>query len=1568
MNTISHLLHTHRSQGERRGSLFLFVVALSLGALAQPGTWDRQKYPDLPDPHPAVNMKTARKMIARMNRSIAEGKVRPDHLNNALNPSFPPIINQSGGSCGAASSIYYQFTNQINTARFVAADTDENRYATHFPWMLNTNGTDGTGYDRLGRDVGMASCAVYGGTTYSRIYGNSGQDDQDDDCGWMQGYDSWFATMHNRILTGNSFPFNCGTEEGRELVKNYLWNRCGDESYASGGICGIGVAAGPFEGDIPKTAANDAAGVTGMKYVTDWNETYNHAMTIVGYDDRVEFDLDNNGVIGEAKNSDGDNEVGAWIICNSWGDGWSNNGFIYCPYERSNSVKGWPKTSSFTPGYYDVMRDYRPLRTIKVKMEYSHRSEMALHVGVAQNVYASKPEKEITLTHFNFCGDGNRGLTQPAPEIPMLGRWADGNLHTEPMEFGYDLTALTEDFDLLRPLKYFFWVETRSWGVGAGKIYNVSILDYTLDHDGVEVPFDFEGTVDVPSAGRKTQLTAVISGDAVPAPRNLAIADGLLTWEAPAGSRYEPDSYKIYHDGDFISQQTADKLQAAVAQEGSYAVSAVYRIGGYDAESKPSAAVAAGIEPSASRENLIASLSPGTKLLIPNFIERSTEDFTIEFWLWANETATSDSYGFRIKADTTTFFFKFVKGNAIELGQDGGSYTRINSTFKTGVFQHVAIVGTGLYTRLYINGVQKCNWKNNYSHYGIKGPARLLFGETEGTTTNYKKVYDAPWNGYIDELRVWNRALTTKEVQASFNKEIANPTLYADLLHCYKMNTRGQGTADAPLYLVDACGNSDAEVINAAGFRPESAAADSEKNPLSAETYADFTCAKTAIVGKPFAIADASALNTAQRQWSITGTAEPTITGTVSPVVVFTQAGTQAITLKTISLYGAETEKTATVEVAATALTSVDFELPSTEVRAGEHVTFVNTSTPIEAAYYEWEIEGAEIPKVMTANAAATFNVPGTFQVTLTAVNSEGSQSQSKQIKVVAVAPQAAFNIVNNVVVKGDPITLFDASKYAPTQWQWDLSSNLEIYRYNGQNQRVTINEPGIYDVSLKATNEQGSNQIMRKKAVVVCNADGEMGLHFDGVDDVVQTASPFGDGVTKIFTIDWWMYPGRLTDNGFHIGDKASTFQLSVKPTGEISVDINGQNGVSPTGTVIYDEWHHYAVSYRSSTLTFYRDGVKLGTARVASTMPALEQFTIGGAERPFKGIIDELRVWNIAIAEKNIVAIANEPVQEPTANSTLLLYYDFNQSSGNVIDRSGHGLTGQRLNFGPDGDAWDNSLGIFCLNPRGTATDVTAMYLKNYKHPFKTAGGTVNPANSSRYLKLLMNKTTSPWQQLNTVKNGDIYTEWHVDAEKNNYLTLEDTYSGFESDIKDLMIFQTVELPAGEYTFTADRDGDDYHYNWLTDGTYIAAAAADQLPLTADLESQALAWAPLSESQSVSFFLDDQTTVSLGLIANMHDKRCVAVGKFILQFKQLIQAEGEDPSGISAPTLTAEQNLQARGGLGTIYIHVVQPQRVTVADLSGKTIFQDWLDTDARIPAQRGIYVVNKQKIMVR
>ena len=219
-----------------------------------------------------------------------------------------------------------------------------------------------------------------------------------------------------------------------------------------------------------------------------------------------------------------------------------------------------------------------------------------------------------------------------------------------------------------------------------------------------------------------------------------------------------------------------------------------------------------------------------------------------------------------------------------------------------------------------------------------------------------------------------------------------------------------------------------------------------------------------------------------------------------------------------------------------------------------------------------------------------------------------------------------------------------------------------------------------------------------------------------------------------------------------------------------------------------------------------------------------------------------------------------------------------------------------------------------------------------------------------------------------MNNIKKGNILTEWHVDKDKNYYMTLEVEYSGFETEVSDLMVFQTVELPAGCWTFTASRDGDTYSYNWMPDNCWIAAALGNQLPLSADLQSDALAFAKLDDN-TISFQLDEASTVSLGVIANLANKQCVAIGKFELLYKPLTDISGHDiADAISEPTLKAEPSLLAKGGLGCINVRVEKPQHVVVVDLTGKRLFSDWLDFDARIPAKRGVYVVNSQKVVVK
>lgn len=505
-------------------------------------------------------------------QTFPEERVRPDHINNAESPYFPPVFNQHGGSCGSASRIGYMFAHEINAYRRDSANCPEHIYPTHFTWLLTNSHS---GKEGMARANGVPNASVYGGPTYSRLFGN--QDCAHMDFGWMQGYDKWYSAMFNRISHNSFSPYGVDTEQGREYIKNWLWNHQGDESFAVGGICGIGVASACKQGGIENDpeGRNVAAGVVGMKYVTRWGDGVDHALTIVGYDDRIVFDLDSNKVYGE-KDKD---ECGAWIIVNSWGNGWANKGFIYCPYKYGFPVRQH-EGGAWRPEFYHVRKEYRPMRTLRLLMDYSRRSELKLLVGIASDTTAAEPEKVIEMEHFKFAGDGRADKNKPLgmeAETPMLGKWADGKLHGEPMEFGYDLTDLTASFDKRRPLKYFFIVESRRGAVGQGMIYQCSVLDYEFDRDGVETDLTDGYDIAIRNQGQRTVIASVVWGESFCSPRNPRIENGLFAWDLPQESYYPLRAFVVQSD-----KGVCDTLDLAVRNypcgdvTASYSVAALY--------------------------------------------------------------------------------------------------------------------------------------------------------------------------------------------------------------------------------------------------------------------------------------------------------------------------------------------------------------------------------------------------------------------------------------------------------------------------------------------------------------------------------------------------------------------------------------------------------------------------------------------------------------------------------------------------------------------------------------------------------------------------------------------------------------------------------------------------------------------------------------------------------------------------------------------------------------------------------------------------------------------------------
>lgn len=1457
-------------------SAWLLAAMIPASAYAQ--QVDRSKYPDYSTAfYPDYSLLNAGGNESRHTLGTEQSPL-PDHVDNSKLRFFPPVFAQDGGSCGSASRICYMFTHELNAYRNRDARSLANRYPSHFVWLL-TNGNSGK--DEFVQNIGVPSAELYGGTTYSHLFG--AQIETQSDFGWMQGYDKWYSAMFNRMLAPAHFPASLGTPKGREALKRWLYNHNGDTSFYGGGIAGIGVASGGDFQPLPGSPQNDAFGFTGKYYVKRWGTQVDHAMTIVGYDDRIEFDLNGNGIMGEASAD----ERGAWIMVNSWGNMWCNQGFVYCPYAYAGSRFNQSGQSFqfsgdwWYPEIYKVRKDYRPLRTIKLKMDYSHRSELHLSAGVSTDLNATYPEQVVAFDHFKYAGDGNYGNSNPAPAVPMLGKWADGKLHDEPMEFGYDLTDLSSQFDKNQPLKYFFIIDTRSWGQGTGNIHSASIMDYENDLEGVETPFNLEGgKLKIESKGKKTIISTIVYGRGLYAPQNLALHEGKLSWQSPIRSHYQVANYRIYCNGTLLAEVPANETSFTLTSEednATYSVSAKY------SNKEESAKVSVTTPIKNKVVNQVANVNH-SGFSIPNIFRNKLEEATIEYWI--NPSSLSN-WNQSAGPGWGQFMFHANANGSFTVGWDPNG-NRIETTggkLRTGQWNHVAITVKKNVMTLYINGTN--NGKLTSERYsGIGGFGNLTWRSNGSYDDNHAKY---------DEIRIWNYARTAEQIKANKDVQYGGSLMPQGLIANYKGEVM---TIDGKKYLRDCIGGNHAEGLNTQinQMPYPSLKLTAPTEALSASIVPP---TGTVYVGIPAKLSAKISESVSALTWTAEGAGVKDLHN-LTPNLTFTQAGEQKVTLTAVNEAGEKVTDSLLLQVQAAPEGDASFEPIRKVIPAGEHITFL-VNNPILGYTYEWDMPGAEVEKVYTMNAAATYQHKGTYTVTLTVTSPDGKKKQaSQQIQVTEVPPVAAFAITPAVILKGETTFLKDQSKSGPTSWNWMLSSPKASYLIKGQNSSFSPKQAGVYDATLTVSNSAGENSFSQPRALIVCNADSKNGLNFTSYGQEVKLERVPFDNNMQAFTIDWWMNPTQLTNYCCGVGDNMN-WMIKADQEGNYSITKGKDDLCKVPKMVKENEWHHYAVVYNGQKVSFYRDGEIIQENNLQpGALSQLKNFSVSLNDAPMFGQIDEFRVWNTALTTEKLQHYANQPIAEGTADAAdrLAVYFDFNQNGGNVIDRSGNKNNGQRLNFGPDGDAWVVTKGVFSLNfqANGQSEDVSETYLRNYRAPYTYDPNTpISPFSKRRFMKI------TDWTLENAVesKNG-VITTVHVDREKNDQFTCTTTWDNFYPTLTDHKAYQTIKLPAGMYTFVANYDE---KYEGECENSYLVVAKGKGLPDTNRLSEalNATLMSPKSATMSnkLEFLLQEETEVSLGLVINMTNKKCMVIHDFQLLSKKAEELEADGSYG---------------------------------------------------------------------
>ncbi|MEM1135537.1 MAG: PKD domain-containing protein, partial [Bacteroidota bacterium] len=396
-----------------------------------------------------------------------------------------------------------------------------------------------------------------------------------------------------------------------------------------------------------------------------------------------------------------------------------------------------------------------------------------------------------------------------------------------------------------------------------------------------------------------------------------------------------------------------------------------------------------------------------------------------------------------------------------------------------------------------------------------------------------------------------------------------------------------------------------------------------------------------------------------------------------NPTVTYATAGNYNVSLKITKGNEQKTEeKTNYINVFQQV--AAQFEADTTRIVEREFMSFEDNSIG-EPTSWEWNFEGGDPETSTEQNPMVSYQSPGTYNVRLIVRNRVSSDTLEKAGYVTILDKVvASFLPTNTSVTENNAITFNDNSAGEPTSWEWTFEGGNPATSTE-QNPQVTYATSGIYDVTLRVSNEFQSDIIQRNEYISVLekslvasytldngsaidegdiggfngalngptavpdrNAVANSALSFDGVNDRVETSNLIDDNLKAGASFAAWIYVSNLSSSRTIISNYNGTgapgdcnerigFNFRVLNDGKLNVayitDGNDRVGrLSSVGDISINTWYHvvgtWDGNFSSSGFKLYIDGVqkdiaddKIGNICGIYMRESVQPFFIGDA-----------------------------------------------------------------------------------------------------------------------------------------------------------------------------------------------------------------------------------------------------------------------------------------------------------------------------------------------------------------